>query len=450
MAINAMTRVGSYVYSFPEYETVRKNIWEGVNWRTGRTRIADAFPDEIIAKKDNETMSLTLESGSVVQFGGSNRVDSLVGGGQVGVVESEASLSRPEFGQFIAPVLEESRGWHLKIATPRGKNHFYKAYLGAKADMEAGDKSVLAAHIPASRTSVFSMEQLFRIKMNLIRDYGRTIGEAMFAQEYECSFEAAVQGAVWGEELNELYMTERVRPLKHVRSFPVHTSWDIGVSDATVILFWQQVNGEDRLIDAVDSDTLRADNPELVIGLDTYVSNMKDRSRLKGWMYGTHYGPHDIAVREWVRGLSRVDEAKRLGLIFKTMPNTRVKTQIAAAARLLRSVVVNEDSPGAMAAYEHFKAYHYPKMATNGVQSEIPVHDEHSHASSAMMTYAIAQAAKLGVTVGDADPELGGGGTEKFDPRMYGNAPYGREDNVSSVMGGRGAYRAPGSGGSAF
>lgn len=416
MAVKAMERTASYMYVFPEYETIRKNIWEGVNWRTGRTRVDDAFPPEIIAHRDNEAMALKLISGSVIQFGGSNRVDSLVGGGQAGVVVSEAALSKPEFGIFIQPVLEESGGWMLKISTPRGKNHFYKSHLGVEADMKAGLPGYVAAHIPASKTAVFSIAKLFKIKMDLIREHGKTLGEAMFAQEYGCSWEAAVVGAVWGHELTELFMQGRVRPLRLDRRVPVHTSWDLGVGDATVILFWQNVNGEDRLIDGYEANG---------IGLDHYVQVLKDKRQEFGYLYGVHHGPHDIQQREWARGLSRMDEAKRLGLTFKRTPNTRIKTQISAAAQLLRSVVVNEKSPGAMEAYEHFKAYHYPKANDAGVQSTTPVHDEHSHASSAMMTYAVANAARLNVAVGDGtDPELHPdtdalGGEGKFDPREF-------------------------------
>jgi hypothetical protein len=339
-----------------------------------------------------------------------------VGGGHAGIVQSEASLSRPEFGIFLQPVLEESGGFLIQIGTPRGKNHFYRSYLSAAEDMQAGLPGHHAFHIPAERTNVFPPAQLFKIKMDLIREHGQTLGEAMFAQEYGCSWEAAVVGAVWGKELTTLEMEGRERPLRYDRRFPVHTSWDIGVGDATVILFWQAIHGEDRLLDAYEASDL---------GLDHYVQVLKERRQDKGYLYGVHHGPHDVQNREWVRGLSRMDEAKRLGLTFKRTPNTRLKTQIAAGAALMRSTVVNTNSPEAMSAYEHFKAYHYPKPSGTGVQNTVPVHDEHSHASSAMMTYAVANASRLQVSVGDGtDPELhpngaNGTGGSKFDPRAY-------------------------------
>jgi len=453
MAVKSMTRVGSYWYCLPEYEQARKAIWSMVNWRTQRTRIEDAFPPEIVAKRDNDSMMLTLTSGSTVQLVGSDRVDSLVGGGQIGIVISEAALSNPKFDMYVQPILEESHGWKMRISTPRGKNHFYKGYIGSVADIQSGQKGIVAAHIPATRTAVFTPEQLLRIRMKLLRDKGHTMGTAIYDQEYGCSFEAAIVGAVWGQELTDLSLQLRVRPCSHDKRFPVLTSWDIGVADATVILFWQDIGGMYRLIDAYESTD--ADDEYFVdmiksgqtvrpgIGLETAVDVLKHRHRKYGYRYAKHHGPHDVQVREWARGVSRKDEAKRLGLDISRTPNTKLKTQISAGAQLIGQMVVNEDSRGAMAALEHFKGYHYPEVNQNGVQSEAPVHDAHSHASSALMTYAINKASELGMGAQVQDEELGGRmNQEKFDPRQYGNAPYGTRDQHRPTPGAprRGAF----------
>lgn len=435
-AVKAMERVGSYWYALPEYAQARKMIWEMVNWRTKRTRIDDAFPPEIVARRDNQTMMLWLESGSTVQLIGSDQVDSLVGGGQVGIVMSEAALSNPKALQFFRPILEESGGWELQISTPRGKNHFHRAYTAALEDMRAGDPGVVAALMDATKTDVFPAHQMHRIKMDLIREHGRKMGEAIFEQEYMCSFTAAIIGAVWGDECQELENQGRVRPLPHDRRLPVVTSWDIGVGDPTSILFFQDTGARLRLIDAFESSDL---------GLDTYVSVLKEKHQKLGYIFGRHVGPHDIQQREWIRGVSRMDEAKRLGLIFKRMPQTRIKTQIAVGAQLIHMMEINSESPEALAAFEHFKAYHYPISNTTGDIVATPVHDEHSHASSALMTMALDQAARLGVNLAQMDPELSGntdalGGGQKFDPRGFGNAPYGGEHSVSAMMRGTPNY----------
>lgn len=439
MAVKAMERVGSYWYALPQYEQARRTIWEMVNWRTKRTRIDDAFPPEIVTKRDDRGMMLWLESGSTVQLIGSDQVDSLVGGGQIGIVMSEAAVSDPRAMQYFRPILEESGGWELQISTPRGKNHFYRSYLAAKEDMDAGDSTVFSALMTAEKTGVFPAHQLLRIKMDLIREHGHKIGEAMFEQEYNCSFTASIIGAVWGEECTELENSNRYRSLPHDPRIPVITSWDIGVGDSTAILFWQNFGSRIRLIDAVEASDL---------GLDTYIDVLKKKHAELGYTYSQHIAPHDIQNREWLRGVSRMDEARRMGLNFKRMPQTKLRTQIAVGAQLLRIMEVNSANPDAVAAFDHIKSYHYPLSKTGEIVAT-PVHDKHSHTSSAMMTMALEQAARLGVNLADPDPELMGkvddlGQVSKFDPRQYGSAPFGSDSSVSSMMRGRSGMRSTG------
>ena len=87
------------------------------------------------------------------------------------------------------------------------------------------------------------------------------------------------------------------------------TAWDLGVSDLTVILFFQEVGNSVRIIDWY------ADNS---IGLDAYAEVVHS----KPYMYLDHFAPHDIAVREWTTGLSRVEEAKRFGISFTRVEKT--------------------------------------------------------------------------------------------------------------------------------
>lgn len=118
-----------------------------------------------------------------------------------------------------------------------------------------------------------------------------------------------------------------------------------------------------------------------------------------------------------------------MGLEFKRTPQTRVATQISCGAQLINRMVVNKDSPEAMAALERFKAYHYPRTKT-GVIVAVPVHDDASHASSALCTFAVNVASSLGMANQvQRDSALNGGtgelgGSQKFDPRTLGPAPF--------------------------
>lgn len=59
-------------------------------------------------------------------------------------------------------------------------------------------------------TDVFTKVQLEKIKANLIALYGEEDGEALFMQEYYCSFDQAVMGSYYGRLLARLDADKRI------------------------------------------------------------------------------------------------------------------------------------------------------------------------------------------------------------------------------------------------
>jgi phage terminase large subunit len=88
-AIAAHERVASYWHCLPEYEQARKAIWAAVNPHTGKRRIDEAFPRDLIATRDEQQMFIRFKNGSTWQVIGSDRYNSLVGAGVAGVTFSE-------------------------------------------------------------------------------------------------------------------------------------------------------------------------------------------------------------------------------------------------------------------------------------------------------------------------------------------------------------------------
>ena len=379
-----MQRVGSYLISFPLFSQARKALWQGVNARTGRTRIDDAFPPEIISKKDDKSMHLTLVNGSTIQLVGSDQPDNLVGSGVVGLVMSEAALSNPAAFSFLAPMLVETGGFSYHISTPRGKNHFYRLLEASRNDPEA-----FVAELSAEDTGVFTKEQLSKARHGLIQEHGVAMGNALYEQEYLCSFSSARIGGVWTAELAKLKKDGRYGPCSYDPRYPVDTSWDLGVADDTVICWWQNVGSETRLIDVYKSNAN---------GLEHYVKVLAD----KGYLYGDHWGPHDIANREWGTGTSRLEQAARLGLHFKRVPNTPKNDQLSLGSQLINRMIINNtpdlDSGESICGYalECFEEYSFQYDETRKVSSTKPEHNWASHCCDSMMTYAVAKARDTG------------------------------------------------------
>ena len=79
----------------------------------------------------------------------------------------------------------------------------------------------------------------------------------------------------------------------------VHTGWDIGVSDATTIIFFQNVDGMMRIIGHYANNG---------VGFPHYEKVLRDLQRERGFEFGTHYAPHDIGVKEWGSGVTRIEK----------------------------------------------------------------------------------------------------------------------------------------------
>lgn len=377
-AIKAMERVGNYWHMLPMQEQARRALWEGVNPKTGRVRWKDAFPDEIIKHVDNQGMKVTFQNDSTWQLLGSDNYNSLVGASPVGLTMSEAALADPAAFGFFRPILLENNGWSLHISSVRGRNHFKALFDNAMADPAS-----FAELLSAEDTGIFTPMQLAAERKFYIDQYGSAFGNAMFEQEYLSSWDAAIIGAVWGDELKQLRLEGRAAPFIYDPRFPVYTSWDIGVGDPTYCLFWQIIGNRPRLIDWYSST-------------DTGVDHYAEVLSKKPYYYAKHIGPHDIISRGGGSANSWFEQGRKVGLNFERMDNTAKLDSIAAGSYLIRQMEINvkdaqvddpmDDCEFILSAITQ---YRFKFDQTLKVMSKNPVHDWTSHPSDALMTFAL-------------------------------------------------------------
>jgi hypothetical protein len=158
--------------------------------------------------------------------------------------------------------------------------------------------------LTAPETGVFTPLQLANIKAGLISIYGPNEGEALFNQEYYCSFEGCVPGAYYSKQMAEARQQGRISAVPYDRSIEVDTWWDLGIDDSMSIWFVQPVGKTFRIIDYYENTGF---------GLEHYAKVLKER----GYVYGNHYMPHDIEVHEMGSGeiaKSRRQVAEGLGV----------------------------------------------------------------------------------------------------------------------------------------
>ena len=113
------------------------------------------------------------------------------------------------------------------------------------------------------------------------------------------AFEQAVEGAVFGEEMEEVKASGRIRFLPYQENEPVYTFFDLGVGHPTSIGFCQFVQEEVRIIDYHELAGR---------GIVYHCKVVKD----KPYIYGQHFVPHDAKKRSRETETPLIDTMREL------------------------------------------------------------------------------------------------------------------------------------------
>lgn len=365
LTVREMTKkVGLYYYYFPTYNQGRKILWDGID-RNG-FRYIHHFPKELIEGQiNNSEMKIRFKNGSMFQVVGLDNIDNIVGTNPYGNVFSEYSLQNPRGWNLIRPILAENGGWAVFNWTPRGKNHAYKLHEMAKKDPANWFEQTLTA----DDTKILSPEMLEQERREMFAQYG---DDSLFLQEYYCSYTAAILGAYYSTQYDEAEKKGRFTNVYWEPNIPVHTVWDLGISDAMVVGFWQGVGNERRLIDYAEVTGK---------GLPEVIKLLKD----KPYVYGRHFAPHDIEVRELGTGKSRKEIAENLGINFELVPNLPIIDGINIARAFWQKLWVDKTSCAQFleAIPQYTKEYDEDAK----IFKDKPNHDWTSHAAD-MLRYA--------------------------------------------------------------
>jgi hypothetical protein len=367
-AVAMFERVGTYWHMLPMAAQARKAIWNAVNPRTGKKRIDEAFPEQIRRKKNDQEMYIECINGSTWQVLGSDNYNAMVGAPPVGIVYSEWALSNPAAKAYLRPIIAENNGWQIFITTPRGKNHAYTTYQGAKNDPES-----FAQILTAVDTGQYEEGKLEKLRSEYVRDFGEAMGNALFDQEFMCSFEAPVQGAVYAKEIREA--AARIMRVPYDPSKPVHLFWDLGRADKTAIWFAQLGAFEYRVIDYLE-------------GTGKHIGEYAADLQAKRYVYGDCWLPHDANNELLASQRTVAQQLRDAGFKTRTVPKTSIDTRIEAA-RLIFPLVYFDEQNCAI-GLEALTNYRYRVDDDTKHFSNEPLHDWASHAADAFGYMAVA------------------------------------------------------------
>jgi phage terminase large subunit len=372
-ACAAHERVGVYWHLLPQQNQARKAIWDAVNPHTGLRRIDDAFPRELRETTREQDMLIRFKTGSTWQVIGSDNYDALVGTPPIGVVFSEWALSNPQAWSLIRPILLENGGWAVFITTPRGRNHAYRMFQMAE---ESDDW--FAERLTADDTGVFPAEALANERAELITERGEADGDAIFEQEYMCSWSAALPGAYYSKVIDQLERDGAIGRVPYNPARQVHTAWDLGANDATVIWFMQRTPMGWAAIDYIANTS---------VGVDWYVREIL----AKPYVYGEHLLPHDggdkrLALPE---AASIADTIKTMGLRnVRVVPRTlSVANDINEVRKLLPICVFDHQKcANGIDALRSYRRVWDDKLKS---YRDAPLHDWASDPADAFRTFAV-------------------------------------------------------------
>ncbi len=360
-AVAAFERVGTYWYMLPMAEQARKAIWTAINPHTGKRRVDEAFPEVLRRKTLDNSMFIEFINGSTWQVVGSDNFNSLVGSPPVGIVYSEWPISNPSAKAYLRPILAENGGWQIFNGTPRGKNHAYRT-LGTARDNPKAFTQILTAR----ETGIFSTQQLDELRKEYIGDFGETLGTALFEQEYMCSFETPIMGAVFGRELRDA--AKRIMRVPYDPTKDVITIWDLGRADKTAVWFVQKGPFEWRCIDYLD-------------GVGKHIGEYIPLLTAKNYRYGDTWLPHDAFSELLASKRTVAQQLIDAGFKVRRVPKTSVDTRIEAARLLFPMVYFDEEKTEL--GRDALLNYQYDVNEETKEFSKEPLHNWASHASDA-------------------------------------------------------------------
>jgi hypothetical protein len=303
-------------------------------------------------------------NGARIRIYGADNPDRLRGIYLDGAVLDEFGDMDPTvWTQVIRPALSDRKGWAVFIGTPKGKNTFHQLWTQAETDPDW-----FTLRLKASETGLLDAPEL--------ADAQRMMSEDEYAQEYECSFEAAVKGAYYGKEMNDADADEpsRISSVPYDPRLPVHTAWDLGVADSTVIWFIQVHGRETRIIDVLKGEG---------VGLDWYAKQLQARD----YLWGNHYLPHDVEVRELGTGKSRKEVLAGLGINATVCPNIPLADGIQAVRMLLPTCWF--DKAKCAQGIEALRMYRREYDEKRQEFRQHPLHDWTSHYADALRYFAV-------------------------------------------------------------
>jgi hypothetical protein len=187
------------------------------------------------------------------------------------------------------------------------------------------------------------------------------------------SWETSKDGYYYSTHLQKARLERRICHVPYEDTLKVHTAWDLGYNDSTSIILFQGYGKEIRLIEYLEGNNR---------SLAEWINIIQNKS----YGYGVHLAPHDIKVREYTTGYSRMDVARKLGFNFVCVPKVEIIPGIDAVRSLFPKLWIDKEKCKLL--IERLDNYRRDWNKSMGCWGSSPLHNDASHGADSLRTLA--------------------------------------------------------------
>ena len=378
-----------FAYLAPYRQQAKLVAWDYLKQFTA------TVPGRVISESE---LHIKLPRDGRVTLYGADNYDALRGIYLDGAVVDEPADMAPEvWTDLLRPALSDRLGWCVWIGTPKGRNAFFRLY-----DKACSDPDYWTMMLPASASAILPQSELDSAK--------KAMGKASYEREFECSFNAAVPGSIYGDLMAELRAAGRIKDFEHNPALPFVTCWDVGDSDYCVPSL---VQFEGREINLQDYYSGTGHGP------GHYAEQCRKWEDKYHMAIAAHYLPHD--AENVVRGSSWRADLEAAGLRnIRIVPRVPyVWTGINHLRTLLPRFYIHKGNctrlhgdegrqmPSILDCLEFYSKHEVEEGHTI---REDPVHNEFSHGADSLRTLAEAHRQGMldGVSLVEKESRRGG------------------------------------------
>ena len=187
-----------------------------------------------------------------------------------------------------------------------------------------------------------------------------------YANIWEGDCKAAVDGAIYSNEIREAQEEGRITTVPYDPMLKVHVIMDLGWNDSMSVILCQKGVSDLRIIGYIEDDHRT---------LDSYSAQLKNLS----YNWGTMYLPHDGQSKDFKHGISAEEIMRKLGWDVRIVPKQDIESGIKLARMNFHRIYFDKSANRLVECLKNYRRS--INSATN--EPGAPLHDEFSHGADA-------------------------------------------------------------------